>query len=309
MKTLERKGDFMRYNICGYNQKALLNYGLDCNDAMLLRTFMDIYTSSSEKLEYIILNNDKFLWLTYGYISEQLQLLGSIRTVKRKIDNLVEKNILKRVILNSKNKKSGKYMYLAPGENYSAFCDCDFYTQKEDKNLENNIETENKNQMTNTPHQVTDCHKGHDKVSLDLMTSCQVKDSSIIDSSIGDNNNTHTEEKPLPIIADIMKKYNELNLPKYTFRPKDRIIMECIKTLGAVNFFKALEIMSRSSFVKNTFSINMIFKIDNLKNALNGTFNDRKKSPEKETRLNVSNEKTYKPNKNNEELFKLLGMR
>ena len=303
----------MRYNICGYSQETLLNYNLDCNDAMLLRTFMDIYTSSSEKLEYIILNNDKFLWLTYGYISEQLQVLGSIRTVKRKIDKLIEKNILKRIILNSKNKKAGKYMYLAPGKNYHAFCDCDFYAQKEDendKNLENkNIETENENQVTNIPHQVTDCHKGHDKVSLDLMTKCQVKDSSIIDSSIGDNNNTHTEEKAPPVIADIMKKYSELNLPKYTFRPKDRIIMECIRTLGAVNFFKALEIMSRSSFVKNTFSINMIFKTKNLKKALNGTFDDRKKSPEKETYLNISNEKTYKPNKNNEELFKLLGMR
>lgn len=293
MKPFEKKGDFMRYNICGYSQEILLNYNLDCNDATLLRTFMDIYTSSSEKLEYITIENEKFVWLTYGYISEQLQLLGSPRTIKRKIDKLIEKNILKRVILNSKNKKAGKYMYLAPGENYSVF---------ENKN------TEEKNQMTNAPHQVTKCHKGHDKVSLDPMTSCQVKDSSIIDSSIGDNN-THTEEKALPIIADIMKKYNELNLPKYTFRPKDRIIMECIRTLGAVNFFKALEIMSRSSFVKNTFSINMIFKIDNLKNALNGTFNDRKKSPEKETLLNVSNKKTYKPNKNNEELFKLLGLR
>ena len=67
--------------------------------------------------------------------------------------------------------------------------------------------------------------------------------------------------------------------------------------------------MRRKLFEKNTFSINMIFKIDNLKNALNGTFNDRKKSPEKETLLNVSNKKTYKPNKNNEELFKLLGLR
>ena len=294
MKTFEKKGDFMRYNICGYSQEILLNYNLDCNDATLLRTFMDIYTSSSEKLEYITIENEKFVWLTYGYISEQLQLLGSPRTIKRKIDKLIEKNILKRVILNSKNKKAVKYMYLAPGENYSVF---------ENKN------TEEENQMTNAPHQVTKCHKGHDKVSLDPMTSCQVKDSSIIDSSIGDNNNTHTEEKALPIIADIMKKYNELNLPKYTFRPKDRIIMECIRTLGAVNFFKALEIMSRSSFVKNTFSINMIFKIDNLKNALNGTFNGRKKSPEKETLLNVSNKKTYKPNKNNEELFKLLGLR
>ena len=111
----------MRYNICGYSQKILLNYNLDCNDATLLRTFMDIYTSSSEKLEYITIENEKFVWLTYGYISEQLQLLGSPRTIKRKIDKLIEKNILKRVILNSKNKKAGKYMYLAPGENYSVF--------------------------------------------------------------------------------------------------------------------------------------------------------------------------------------------
>ena len=86
--------------------------------------------------------------------------------------------------------------------------------------------------------------------------------------------------------------------------------MECIRTLGAVNFFKALEIMSRSSFVKNTFSINMIFKIDNLKNALKTEFLTTEKNLlKKETLLNVSNKKTYKPNKNNEELFKLLGLR
>ena len=299
----------MRYNICGYSQETLLNYGLDCNDAMLLRTFMDIYTSSSEKLEYIILNNDKFLWLTYGYISEQLQLLGSIRTVKRKIDNLVEKNILKRVILNSKNKKSGKYMYLAPGENYSAFCDCDFYTQKEDKNLENNIETENKNQMTNTPHQVTKCHKGHDKLSVDPMTNCQVKDSSIIDSSIGDNN-THTEEA-LPIIADIMKKYNELNLPSYVRPPKNYTIMDCYNSYGIADLYKALKMMSESSYVMKNFSIDMVFNTDNIRKALNGSFKDKFPVKPKENReyLNVSNNKVYEPNKDNEELYKILGLR
>ena len=59
--------------------------------------------------------------------------------------------------------------------------------------LENSIDAEstyikinvkNENQVTNIPHQVTDCHKGHDKVSLDLMTNCQVKDYSIIYYSI-----------------------------------------------------------------------------------------------------------------------------
>ena len=56
------------------------------------------------------------------------------------------------------------------------------------------IETIKKNQMTNVPHQVTKCHKGHDKLSLDLMTTCQVKDYSIIDSSIGDNIIIHTQQ-------------------------------------------------------------------------------------------------------------------
>ncbi len=104
----------MKYNICGYSQAVLLKYNLDCNDAVLLRTVMDIYTSSSDKIDYIIRENDKFMWLTYGYISEQLQLLGSVRTVQRKIDNFIDKKILKKVILNSKNKRAGKYMYLAP---------------------------------------------------------------------------------------------------------------------------------------------------------------------------------------------------
>lgn len=148
----------MKYNICGYSQAVLLKYNLDCNDAVLLRTVMDIYTSSSDKIDYIIRENDKFMWLTYGYISEQLQLLGSVRTVQRKIDNFIDKKILKKVILNSKNKRAGKYMYLAPGENYSELCEYDFY-------------------------KATDCHDPCDKTALDHMTNCHIKDSSITDYS------------------------------------------------------------------------------------------------------------------------------
>ena len=72
----------MRYNICGYSQEILLNYNLDCNDATLLRTFMDIYTSSSEKLEYITIELNLPAYLRYS--SEQLQLLGSPSYNKKK---------------------------------------------------------------------------------------------------------------------------------------------------------------------------------------------------------------------------------
>ena len=39
--------------------------------------------------------------------------------------------------------------------------------------------------------------------------------------------------------------------------------------------------MSESEFVKNNLSINTIFKLDNLKEALNGNFKEKKKTKDK----------------------------
>lgn len=92
------------------------------------------------------------------------------------------------------------------------------------------------------------------------------------------NNNIHTQEQSKnssPIIQDILKKYSELNLPVYEYAPKDYIIMECLQTLGAENLFKALRLMSESDYVQQNMSINSIFKIENLKSALNGNFKNK----------------------------------
>lgn len=274
----------MKYNICGYSQAVLLKYNLDCNDAVLLRTVMDIYTSSSDKIDYIIRENDKFMWLTYGYISEQLQLLGSVRTVQRKIDNFIDKKILKKVILNSKNKRAGKYMYLAPGENYSELCEYDFY-------------------------KVTDCHDPCDKTALDHMTNCHIKDSSITDYS---NKIINKKRESVPHMVNlILEKYNELNLPSYVRPPKNYTIMDCYNSYGIADLYKALKMMSESSYVMKNFSIDMIFNTDNIRKALNGSFKDKFPVKPKENReyLNVSNNKVYEPNKDNEELYKILGLR
>lgn len=296
----------MKYNICGYNQKALIKYGLDGNDALLLRTIMDIYSSSSDTLEYLIINEDKYMWLTYSYLAEQIQILGSVRTIKRKIDNFIEKDILKKVILSSKKGRTGKFMYLAPGNLYSTLNDFDFYKQNENDYSENI-------HMTKAGYQVTKCDNPHDTMSSEPVTICHDKDTSITDNSIADYNITHTgEENPMPVIEDILKKYKEYSLPTYDFRPKNSVILNCLYSLGAEKFFKALEIMGKSQFVKNNFSINTIFKVDNLKSALNGSFADRcssyRKSPS-DTRLNINNSKIYEENKDNEELYKILGLR
>lgn len=90
------------------------------------------------------------------------------------------------------------------------------------------------------------------------------------------NNITHTEDAPI-FIQEILKKYNELNLPKYEFIPiKD--IMNSYNILGLKKMLESLNIMSKSNFVLNNFSINMIFNIENMKKALNGSFKDKKKN-------------------------------
>ena len=105
-----------------------------------------------------------------------------------------------------------------------------------------------------------------------------------------DINNTHTEgEKNIenreckkvdmentPVeIQQILKKYKELNLPDFDYRPENYILLRAYGELGAAKLFEALTLMSQSKFVKNNMSVNAIFKVENLKKAINGNFKDK----------------------------------
>ena len=82
-------------------------------------------------------------------------------------------------------------------------------------------------------------------------------------------------------IQDILKKYKELELPEYNYRPDNYVILGVWRELGAVKLFEALTLMSESEFVKNNMSVNSIFKIENLKKALNGNFKDKENKSKK----------------------------
>ena len=105
-----------------------------------------------------------------------------------------------------------------------------------------------------------------------------------------DINNTHTEgEKNIenreckkddmentPVeVQQILKKYKELNLPDFDYRPENHILLRAYGELGATKLFEALTLMSQSKFVKNNMSVNAIFKVENLKKAINGNFKDK----------------------------------
>ena len=97
-------------------------------------------------------------------------------------------------------------------------------------------------------------------------------------------------------IQDILKKYKDLGLPEYSYRPDNYVILGVWRELGAVKLFEALTLMSESKFVKNNMSVNSIFKIENLKKALNGNFKDKRKVKKNEDDAKKKFERTVYEN-------------
>lgn len=162
----------MKYTIYGYSQEKLNNQGIDLESALILRVIADLYTSNSKKIEYKIMENDKYMWCTYGYIHEQIPIIGAERTMIRKIDSLIEKGILKKIVLKEKNGKKGNYLFITLGENYSDLTE--YSTDEETKDVD----------------------RGTDKMSSPLVTNCHNKDSSITNSSIKDSLEREKEADP-----------------------------------------------------------------------------------------------------------------
>lgn len=155
----------MKFTVNGYSQEKLIKMNLDLIDSLILRVLADMYSSNSQKIEYKIINDDKYMWSKYGYILEQIPIIGSERTLIRKIDSLIEKNIIKKIVLTSKKGVKGKYLYIAFDKTYEELTE---YQEPHDK------------MSIGTGNHMTNCQEPHDKMSSDHMTKCHIKDSSII---------------------------------------------------------------------------------------------------------------------------------
>ncbi len=275
----------MKFTIYGYNQTVLIEHNLTLDDVFILKVISDIYFSQSEKINSIIFENCKYIWLSYKYIHKEIPIIGTERTLINRINSLVEKGFLKKIVKNTKDGKTGKFLYFTMGENYSLIAG-------ENKKTDEKVSS---NQMKNF-------HEGNEKTSSEPMKNFHIKD------QLYNINNTNIKKKYIkpdncqPFVIDIMKKYEELNLPDYEFLPDNSVFVNCIQALGAEKLFKALEIMSQSDYTK-TFSIDMIFNIKNLKKALNGNYRDRS-SPIKNR---IIQEPEYQEDKEAEEVLRKLG--
>ena len=246
----------MKYNIHGYSQTAAIKYGLTLNDTFILRVLSDIFYSSSPKLEFINYKNQKYMWITYGYLFREIPIFGTERTIINRINSLVKKNFLKKIVLNSKKGMAGKYMFISFGENYKKLF------ENYNKESSDNLSTE----------EMTFCHEGYEKISGEVVKDFHIKDPSIANTS--NNIKNILIEDYSPVAEKILRKYISLNLPKYSYPPSNYKIMECCHNLKTDNVIKALELLSESSYAKENFSADFIFKTDTLIKALNGTYKD-----------------------------------
>ena len=259
----------------------------------LYLTLTEIYSDfNGQDIKYYTETIAKYSGLSKGWIPKGLKILEELKVIE-----LVEER--------SKGKFKGKKLIFTP-ENIE---EMEKFTGEEEINNEEAIAEETITGETVTGKTITG-----ETITEEIITGETIMGETITGKTITgetvagflqtsedifvlednkrlkDINNTHTEgEKNIenreckkddmentPVeIQQILKKYKELNLPNFDYRPENYILLRAYGELGAAKLFEALTLMSQSKFVKNNMSVNAIFKVENLKKAINGNFKDK----------------------------------
>ena len=243
---------------------------LSLEDLILLRKIAD-FTLSSKTL-CVIIEDTPYFWVDYSSIQEDLPIIfQSVRGIKERMKKLKDIGLLTNKAYRAKKEdkfftEAGTYSVITLSQECKKIFDTP-KTENEEKKQEGTLVAS------------AGVHSGEVQGCTDgQCTPCTDGQCNKEYLKINTLNNIYTHNKAensQPIIQGILKKYSELNLPDYEYAPKDYIIMECLQTLGAENLFKALRLMSESDYVQQNMSINSIFKVENLKSALNGNFKNK----------------------------------
>lgn len=101
----------MRYTVLGLQQSKLIEYDLDLIDALLIDTLMKMYSTNG--FEYIVENNKKYIWINQTYLTEYLPIIGTKKTMQRRIKRLEDKGVIERKVKHRKNGIKGNFSYIA----------------------------------------------------------------------------------------------------------------------------------------------------------------------------------------------------
>ena len=117
----------MKYSIMGFQQDKLVAAELDVEDALLLRMIKDMYSSAS--MEFIDENGERYMWINYTYLVDQLPILGTKRNVKRKIERYGNELYILRLLKKERKGIRGNFSYICPTEKLDALQDFDLRTE------------------------------------------------------------------------------------------------------------------------------------------------------------------------------------
>lgn len=254
----------------------------------LYLTLTEIYSDfNGQDIKYYTETIAKYSGLSKGWIPKGLKILEELKVIE-----LVEER--------SKGKFKGKKLIFTP-ENVE---EMEKFTREEEIDNEETVTGKTTTGEIITGETITEETIAEEIITGETITGKIITGETVAgflqtsedifvledNKRLKDINNTHTEGeknienreckkdgmKNTPVeIQQILKKYKELNLPDFDYRPENHILLRAYGELGATKLFEALTLMSQSKFVKNNMSVNAIFKVENLKKAINGNFKDK----------------------------------
>lgn len=84
----------MKYTICGFNQKKLVEYGLDSNDALILRWLIDF--AATGKMKKMLENRVIYYQVIYDSIINEFPIMGlnNTKSISNRFDKYVKAGLL-----------------------------------------------------------------------------------------------------------------------------------------------------------------------------------------------------------------------
>lgn len=112
----------MKYTIEGFSQEKLIEFGMDVNDAIILRWFVDF--KDTGKMASEIVSDDKYYWINYEELLKDLPIMNIKKdTLYRRLKKMESVGILKHFT----KKQGGTYSMYAISSSYCKLVDFEGY--------------------------------------------------------------------------------------------------------------------------------------------------------------------------------------
>lgn len=104
----------MRFTVHGFKQEKLIELGLDNDDALILRYFIDFRDTESMRAE--IIDGETYYWIKYEAVINAIPIIKLKKkdSLYRKLKSMVSVGVLKHKTI----KSNGTYSYFGIGEKY-----------------------------------------------------------------------------------------------------------------------------------------------------------------------------------------------